>query len=214
LIYFLNFIDYINVNRFYNNIMDIGWIAMSVSALVYKIIQTSTEIYKPIVSRLKTHLDNWGFIEVAADPDGLYSGFILPPQPAMFLWKLSCLSFISGSYAIVRGHYTLAPVPLGVCITSLNYWRHPTPNSMRRKIDIGYVNLALVYQIYRAVNAQYVTEFWIITLITLSFFPLGVWLNNYSAWLGTLSHSMVHIGGNIANIVLYAGTIVPIQSIF
>jgi len=148
-----------------------------------------------------------GFVEVKIDKDGLYSGLVLPPPHALLLWRLSWISCISGVYAIARGHYALAPVPLGVWLTSINYWRHPVQNSIRRKIDISYVLLSLTYQLQRSLNAQYVIYYWIIMSVTITFFPLGHLLNNHNAWLGTFCQGMVHIGGNVGNIILYSGYI-------
>ena len=145
--------------------------------------------------------------ENPVDKDGLYSGLILPPLHSNFILNLAWLSFFSGIYAISREHYTLAPVPLGVWATSLNYWRYPVAISIRRKVDIAYVHIGLIYQIYRSVNSQYAIAYWIIISITCAFFPLGIALNKYSVGLGTLCQDMVHIGGNIGNIVLYTGNI-------
>jgi hypothetical protein len=158
-------------------------------------------------STLETRLSRCGFIEVKMDKDGLYSGLVLPPPHALLLWRLSWISCLSGIYAIARGHYLLAPVPLGVWLTSMNYWKYPVQNSMRRKIDIGYVLLSLTYQLLRSLNAQYAIYYWIIMSVTVAFFPLGHLLNNHNAWLGTFCQGMVHIGGNVGNIILYSGYI-------
>jgi len=61
---------------------------------------------------------------------------------------------ISCIYAIYKNHYDLALVPGGVFLTSINYWRCPD-YSWRRYLDMIYVKLALIYQIYRAYNAEY-----------------------------------------------------------
>ena len=43
----------------------------------------------------------------------------------------------------MNGHYTLFPVPLGVFLNSINYWRYPKPKSIRRYIDIIWAMLGL-----------------------------------------------------------------------
>ena len=101
---------------------------------------------------LTNHLSTWGFLEVKIDNDGLYSGLVLPPAHSLFLWRSSWISLLSGIYAIWRRHYILAPVPLGVWITSINYWRHPVQNSIRRKMDISYVLFAFAYQIQMSIR--------------------------------------------------------------
>ena len=156
---------------------------------------------------IKTFISKFGFIDIKPCKNGLYSGLSLPPKHSLFIWRLSWLSLVAGIYAISRGHYSLAPVPLGVYVTSLNYWRHPIHSSLRRKIDITYVCLSLLYQVWRSVNAQYHNMYILIMSITICFFPLGIWLNKYSSWLGTFCHGMCHVGGNIGNIILYSGSV-------
>lgn len=133
--------------------------------------------------------------------------FTLPPEQASFLWKLSWLSLVSGIYATIRRHYTIAPGPICIWLTSLNYWRNPVLNSMRRKIDIFCVNFFLVRQLYITLNAQYAFFYWIIIFLTLPFYPLGCYWCKYDNWLGTYFHSIIHIGGNIGNIIVCTGYI-------
>lgn len=66
----------------------------------------------------------FGFLleEQYVDADGLYDKMIVPREHANFLVSLSFLSLVSGVYAINRGHYELAMVPLGVFTTSIVYW--------------------------------------------------------------------------------------------
>jgi len=114
-----------------------------------------------------------------------------------------------GYLCYFKRHYSLAPVPLGVYVISLNYWRHPIHSSLRRKIDITYVCLSLLYQVWRSVKAQYHNMYILIMSITICFFPLGIWF-----WLGTFCHGMCHVGGNIGNIILYSGSVFIIERKF
>lgn len=159
----------------------------------------------------KSYLDAWGFHEVEPDADGFFSGLVLPPDHATFLWRLGWISLIAGIYGLWRGHYTLAPVPLGVFINSLNYWRDPSPTSIRRYFDILWAISGLIYQLWRSVNSQYAVAYWIVMFITVCFFPLGHAVHSTSAWLGTFCHAMVHVGGNIGNVILYSGTVEKIK---
>ena len=157
------------------------------------------------LSIVTKYLEYYGFDEVEIDEDGLYSGMVLPDSHSKFLWKISWISLFSGIYGITQGHYSLAPVPIGVWFNSLNYWRSPQPTSMRRWFDIAWAISGLTYQLHCAIGSQYMYEYWILMTITASFYPLGHILNNTSSWLGTFSQSMIHVGGNIANVILYSG---------
>ena len=141
------------------------------------------------------------------DADGLYGGCVLPPAPSAYLWRLAWLSLVSAIVALSRGHYDLVFVPLGVFLTSVLYWWKPD-YSWRRYLDIGYVQFALWYQAYRAVSAQYALAYYVLTLSGIAFFPLGSCLSA-SPWCSALSHGMIHILGNAANIYLYSGTVPP-----
>lgn len=147
-----------------------------------------------------------GFQESTADEDGFYSGMILPPDQAAFLWGLSWLSLLAGILAITRAYYDLAAVPLGVWVTSLNYWRKPILG-WRRMVDMAYVNFALIYQLYRAYTAENAVLYYTIVAVAVCCYPLSVYAVKYSSWAATLIHGFVHILGNISNIILYSGNV-------
>jgi hypothetical protein len=131
---------------------------------------------------------------------------ILPKPQYTFLWRLSWLSLLSGIYALYRQHYYLAPAPIGVWLTSINYWRYPD-YSWRRYVDIIYVHTALVYQIVKAYNMQNAKEYYMILAIGVAFYPIGVYFHSHKKlWLSTICHSQIHIFGNISNFVLYMGS--------
>jgi hypothetical protein len=141
------------------------------------------------------------------DHDGMYSGLVLPKSQCTFLWRLSWLSLFTGIYALYRQHYDLAPVPLGVWLTSINYWRH-ADYSWRRYFDIIYVHLALVYQIIRAYKAHHATAYYILLAIGMSFYVIGVLFHKRGdTWLSTLCHGQVHILGNMSIFLLYSAYI-------
>ena len=154
--------------------------------------------------------DIFGFLleEEYVDVDGLYKQRIVPREQSNFLVSLSFLSLVSGIYAINRGHYDLAMVPLGVFTTSMIYWTNPT-YCWRRTLDMVYVSSAMVYQIYRAQNAQYRKPYYCLLFCAVAFYPFSWYFHNkkYSSWKSVLSHSMIHIVGNISNFVLYSGKI-------
>ena len=136
---------------------------------------------------------------------------ILYPNQSYFIWKVSWLSLISSIYAISQGYNDLAIVPGGVFLTSINYWRDPD-YSWRRTLYMNYVRVALSYQLIRSYNSEYAIAHFLCMVAAVSCFPIG-W--NYYAnnqwWRSVYIHSMIHILGNIGNIVLYSGKIEPIE---
>jgi hypothetical protein len=164
------------------------------------------------VPTIKKLIARCGLSEIPPDPDGLWAGLILPPAQYWYLWRLSWLSMVSAAFAFARGYVDLAFVPLGVGITSLLYWSKPD-YSWRRYLDMAYVQLALWYQIYRAAAAENRTAYLVITLSSVAAFPVGVYFHRRGiTWGSTLAHGMVHILGNLGNIVLYAGHVPAVKS--
>ena len=132
-------------------------------------------------------------------------GCILYPEQCYYLCKISISSLIASLYALYKEYYELALIPFGVFLTSINYWIHPD-YGWRRKLDIIYVSCSLTYQVTRAYRAENAYYYYALLGIGISSFPLGVlYRNNVRA--STFLHSLVHIFGNISNIVLYSGSI-------
>ena len=130
---------------------------------------------------------------------------ILDREQYICIYKISYLSLFSCIYAIYRQHYNLAIVPGSIFLTSINYWRKPT-YSYRRYLDMTVVKIMLLYQHYMAYNAEYANIYYIITLIAILSYPLGIYyyrLKYY--WKSTYAHILLHILGNLGNIVLYSG---------
>jgi hypothetical protein len=139
---------------------------------------------------------------------GLYDGLILPPTQHMCICAVSFINIVPGCYAMYRGYYNLAAVPLGTFCTSINYWRNPVFVSNRRYVDIIYIQYGLWYQVYRAYNAEYAIQYYIILGLALSCFPISWYYHTTQrTWTGTWFHCGVHILGNISNMVLYSGNI-------
>jgi hypothetical protein len=135
---------------------------------------------------------------------------VLPPNYAKILWNVSWLSLASAVYACHRGYYDLAIVPGGVWITSINYWRKPD-YSWRRYVDMGYVHTALVYQLLRAHNSEHQRIYYTVLAIGCVFFPLGVYFHKkMDVRKSTWCHGMVHLLGNVSNVILYSGYVTPL----
>lgn len=129
---------------------------------------------------------------------------ILPPQYSKYIYNLSYLSAITSSYALYKGHYDLAICPGCVFVTSINYWRNPD-YSWRRYLDMLVVTSSLTYQIVRAYPTKYATLYYTIVCYGIGFYSIGIWFyNRGSLWWSTVSHGMLHILGNLSNIILYS----------
>lgn len=129
---------------------------------------------------------------------------ICPLLHSNYLLVISTTSFISGAYAICQGLTHLSIVPLGVWVTSINYWRNPV-YGWRRNLDLTYVPFALTYQLYRARNMPFFTDYCIITGVAVMCYPVAWYLHTIGwAWGGIVAHSGIHVFGNIANLILYS----------
>jgi hypothetical protein len=135
------------------------------------------------------------------------SDCVLLPQQYNLIWRVSFFSLGSSMYAMHHGHYAIALSTCGVFLTSINYWYKPD-YSWRRYFDMAYVKCAVLYQFYRAYYSQNVTYFYLLSALGIYFYILGI---NYHKknllWHSTYAHCMLHIVGNIANIILYSGYI-------
>jgi hypothetical protein len=129
------------------------------------------------------------------------------------IYRVSFLSFLSSIYAIYCECYDLAPVPGGVFLTSVNYWRRPT-YGWRRNLDMGYVMSAVMYQNYRAYHAFYYTMkleqsfvllYYALVLFGIACYPVSVYLyKKKDLWGSTYVHCLLHVVANIANVLLYS----------
>jgi hypothetical protein len=160
-----------------------------------------------LINIIKT-LEKYGFKETIPDKNMLFDGMILPIDQSRYLWKTSWLSLLSGSYGIYMKHYDLAVIPLGVFITSLNYWRKPI-YGWRRNIDITYVTIGLLYQLNTSFYADNKTKtlYFLLSLLSATLYPISIITFKKSMWISTIIHSGIHIIGNISNIILYNGNI-------
>jgi hypothetical protein len=130
------------------------------------------------------------------------------------IFRVSFLSFLASIYALHCECYELAAVPGGVFLTSVNYWRRPI-YGWRRNLDMGYVAAALTYQNYRAYHAYYYTMnlehsfallYYALMLFGIGCYPASIYLyKKKDLWRSTYVHCLLHIVGNIANMVLYSG---------
>ena len=95
--------------------------------------------------------------------------------------------------------------PLSVYIASINYWRHPI-NDWRRYFDIACSVTSLICQTVQAINHPNFMLYILVMSLTVLFYQLSFYFQHRYLPLSTLSHSLIHIFGNIANYILYSET--------
>ena len=130
--------------------------------------------------------------------------FFYPEQYAI-LWRSSWLALGTGSYAIYRHHYDYATICYIVWLTSLNHWQYPRMTSWNRYLDVSCVRLSLAYHLITAFYRENVIPYYILILLGILCYYTGDLYyaqNNY--WTATYCHLLVHILGNVGNVILYS----------
>ena len=129
----------------------------------------------------------------------------LYPNQYNLLWRSSWCSLIGGSYAIYTQHYSHAIACYAILLTSLNYWQYPTPRSWSRFLDMTCVKLALAHHLITAYSMSNAIPYYSTLFVALVSFQVGLELYKRDYWWASVyAHMMVHIFGNISNIVLYS----------
>jgi hypothetical protein len=95
-------------------------------------------------------------------------------------------------------------LPWFVFCSSINYWRNPISHSPRRYADIATVFVCITTQVYWSQHMENFVPYLQITIIGISLYPIARILSyNGLIWPSVIVHSMLHITGNIANVVLH-----------
>ena len=150
-------------------------------------------------------LQEQGDIAFAFKSKSNHNQLIVPLEHGHYMCIISTIFGLSGVYALKRGLFALAILPIGVWFTSVNYWRNPT-YGLRRNIDIFYCLFALAIQLLYSHNSTHCLLYRYIMAVSLLFYPIGWILYIYEYfWLATIAHSMLHVFPNIANVILYSG---------
>ena len=130
---------------------------------------------------------------------------VVPRDHGYYMCIMASIWLLSGIYALNRGNYGFAAGPLGVWLTSINYWRNPT-YGLRRNIDMCWCLIALFGTLqYSYISIHGLTSRYIMAISLLSY-PVGwiVYIYEYF-WLATIVHSMLHVFPNLANVILASG---------
>jgi hypothetical protein len=144
-------------------------------------------------------------------PLPLSNGEMFYPEQAVVIWRLSFLIFFTAMHAYYRKHYDMAAISGTIFLTSVNHWRKPVHNSLRRKVDVTCVINGVIYHIIRANHTKSKEVYFTVLIFSLFFFFLGKYFDiKKRFWSSIYSHATFHLMGNIANNILYSGDLIPV----
>lgn len=132
----------------------------------------------------------------------LKSDWLVPKPHSRYMCLISICNIISASYAVKQELIHLTIGPFGIFLTSINYWRKPV-YGFRRNFDIFYTVMSLLYHILCSIKMQSAFMYCSIMTIACLCWPLSWYMYNKKYfWSATIIHSLIHVIGNIGNIVL------------
>ena len=135
---------------------------------------------------------------------------ILPQEQYLFLLKVSCFTIISVVYALYQQYYDISLNAFVIFCTSINYWRKPIKD-WRRTMDILYVRFAALFLIVRSYHSKYNIICYFCLIIIITSYILSKYFSKYQMyWHSVYSHSMIHLFGNLVNILLSSGDLCKI----
>jgi hypothetical protein len=117
-----------------------------------------------------------------------------------FLVSSSCLTLFSVYYAYIYHHTICCLLTFIIFLTSINYHRNPV-HGIRRKIDQTFIVITLITQTTILQNQKYYILYNIFNCVGLSCYCFSKFFKN--TWTRVYLHSMLHVFGNVANIIGY-----------
>ena len=138
------------------------------------------------------------------------NNYILNPEQANIIWKTSWLILMVSIYGVYRNYYDMAICPFCIFLTSINYWRKQ--DSWKRNLDIFCVRVGVIYTTIRSYNSDFCLLYNLFVYSGIfSYLMSKYYYSKQKYWLSTYCHLMLHIFGNVANIILYSGYISPLN---
>jgi hypothetical protein len=128
---------------------------------------------------------------------------VLDPEKAALIYYASFATGLTATYGLYQGHQ-LAFCPAAVFTTSILYWRDPIANSWRQYLDILAVTTATLYSFTMAFEEPNRLYFYTFSGLAIICYPIG-YLYHFKGdyWGSTLSHLILHLFANLANLALY-----------
>jgi hypothetical protein len=119
-----------------------------------------------------------------------------PKEQSDVFLKTSLLTLLTTVAAAWKGDMKGALCSLAIVGTSLNYWRYPV-YGFRRNMDIATVSSCSVLNTYTSFYSENQLYFLILTQAAIMCYVV----NRYYQTI--ILHCMVHILGNMANVIMY-----------
>jgi len=133
------------------------------------------------------------------------SQFVYNANQINYLFKTSFCSLFSGLYAFYNNKYEFSFTPILIWLTSINYWRNPTPG-WRRNVDIIVSTSVIANQYFKAYKYQYAYIYYPLMTLSISCYPISnYYYYNNNIWNSVYFHSFMHIFANLSNIILSSG---------
>ncbi len=137
---------------------------------------------------------------------------ILEKDDSKIIYTISWLFLFTSLYGFYEGkHNTLSFLHGCIFINSINYWRNPI-RGFRRNIDIFTNIITLLYGSYHVYGLHNSHLYYYCILSIKINFTLSWFIYNINrVKLSVLLHCLVHLSGNIGNILLFSDIIRKIQ---
>jgi hypothetical protein len=130
---------------------------------------------------------------------------VLDPEKSALIYYTSYLTALTATYGLYQGHQ-LAFCPSTVFFTSILYWRDPIAYSWRQYIDLLAVTTATLYSFTMASEEPNRLYFYSFSGIAIIWYPIGYYYHfKEKYWKSTLSHIILHLFANLANLALFLG---------
>ena len=177
-----------------------------INEVINKVIN-KVEINKVEINKVEINKVEINKVEI--NKDNVIEVCIYEPCQYKYLSYTSCIFILTTSVTFYYQKYDFIIYPGGLLLTSLNYWKKPKYNSWERTLDVSYVYISFIYNVFRSLGAQYAQQFYIYLFVAL----ICYLLSNYNhrqkrLYVSALLHSFAHLFGNVALIYLYSGDIV------
>ncbi|ETW01845.1 hypothetical protein H310_06416 [Aphanomyces invadans] len=133
------------------------------------------------------------------------TALVLPRQYSARLFRSSWLTAFSVYSAAQCDLWMCCTMTLLVLFTSLNYWQHPV-RGWRRNVDISAVVLGFAYHLYQSLWCAS----WSHQILYYAFVVKTVYCYSQARAapnkdVSSRWHMIMHLVGNIGNLILYAG---------
>jgi hypothetical protein len=134
---------------------------------------------------------------------------VIEQSHADIIWWAAWMSLGASVHAVYIQQSGFAVVPACVLVTSLNYWRNPVRNSVRRTADMTTVFISLCYQsalAYNMNNSFYRRTYFDCIFVSGLCFMMGhLFMALNMPRIAACAHAGIHVVANMGNIALQRG---------